>query len=46
MNRKIKDTVFTALFKIPKYKLLLYKALNPKVKDVVESDIKTITKSF
>ena len=43
INRKIKDTVFTALFKIPKYKLLLYKALNPKEKDITETDIKTIT---
>ena len=43
INRKIKDTVFTALFKIPKYKLMLYKALNPKEKDIIETDIKTIT---
>ena len=45
LKRKIKDTVFTALFKIPKYKLQLYKALNPNEKDVIEKDIKTITLS-
>lgn len=43
VKRATKDTVFSDLFSIPKYRKELYLALHPKVKDVDESDIKTVT---
>ena len=42
-NHKIKDTVFTKLFDIPKYRLELYKSLHPKDKDVKIEDVKKLT---
>lgn len=43
IKRATKDTVFSDLFSIPKYKKELYLALHPKVRDVDENDIRTIT---
>ena len=43
VKRATKDTVFSDLFSIPKYKKELYLALHPRVKDVDENDIRTIT---
>ncbi|MBQ1926573.1 MAG: hypothetical protein II180_10715 [Proteobacteria bacterium] len=43
-KRNTKDSVFTHLFSIPKYQLELYQTLHPDDRNVVESDIETITR--
>ena len=43
MKHKVKDSVFTNLFKREKYRYELYMALHPKDKDVVAEDVKLIT---
>ena len=43
LKRNVKDTVFTNMFGMKEFSLELYKSLHPEDKDVVESDIKTIT---
>ena len=45
IKRNVKDTVFTCLFKINKYKLALYKLFHPEDKNVTIANIKTITLS-
>ncbi len=42
-KRKIKDSVFTDLFKDKKYLLQLYKALHPEDIDVTEDEIADVT---
>ena len=42
-KRKIKDSVFTDLFKNKKYLLQLYQALHPEDLDTTEDDIDDIT---
>ncbi len=42
-NRKAKDSVFTNLFTIPKYRYQLFKELHPEVKGITESDIEIVT---
>lgn len=43
MKRSIKDSVFTLMFREPKYALQLYKALHPEDKNVTEADCKIVT---
>ena len=43
MKRSIKDSVFTLMFKEPKYALQLYQSLHPEDKDVTEADCKIVT---
>ena len=43
IKRNIKDSVFTDLFRIPKYRLELYRTFHPNDKTVTENDIKTLT---
>lgn len=43
MKRKIKDSVFSYLFRQPEYMLELYKTLHPEDVNVTEDDIKLIT---
>lgn len=43
MKRSIKDSVFTLMFREPKYALQLYQALHPEDKDVTEADCKIVT---
>ena len=42
-NRKAKDSVFTNLFTIPKYRYQLFKELHPEVKGITEDDIEIVT---
>ena len=42
-NRKAKDSVFTNLFTIPKYRYQLFKELHPEVKGLTEDDIEIVT---
>lgn len=42
-KRKIKDSVFTDLFRDKKYLLQLYRALHPEDRDVTEAEIADIT---
>lgn len=43
MKRGIKDSVFTLMFREPKYALQLYQALHPEDTDVTEADCKIVT---
>ena len=43
MKRRVKDSVFTYLFKQPEYTRQLYLALHPEDTDVKESDFKLVT---
>ena len=43
MKRSVKDSVFTLMFREPKYALQLYQALHPDDKDVTEADCKVVT---
>jgi len=43
MKRNVKDSVFTTLFKIPKYSLDMYKTLHPEDTTVTEKDITIMT---
>jgi hypothetical protein len=43
VNRKIKDSVFTDLFKDKKNILRMYRELHPEDKETTEDDITTIT---
>lgn len=43
MKRGIKDSVFTLMFREPKYALQLYQALHPEDRDVTEADCKIVT---
>lgn len=43
MKRSIKDSVFTLMFREPKYALQLYQALHPEDRDVTEADCKIVT---
>ena len=43
MKRSIKDSVFTLMFREPKYALQLYQALHPEDRDVTEADCKVVT---
>ena len=43
MKRSVKDSVFTYLFRQPKYTRQLYLALHPEDTDVKESDFKLVT---
>ena len=45
-NRKAKDSVFTNLFTIPKYRYQLFKELHPEVKGITEDDIEIVTLYF
>ena len=42
-KRRIKDSVFTDLFKDKKYLLQLYQALHPEDKDTTEEEIADVT---
>ena len=42
-NRKAKDSVFSNLFTIPKYRYQLFRQLHPEAKDIKESDIEIVT---
>ncbi len=42
-NRKAKDSVFTNLFTIPKYRYQLFMELHPEAKGIKESDIEIVT---
>ena len=42
-NRKAKDSVFTNLFTIPKYRYQLFKELHPEVEGLTEDDIEIVT---
>jgi len=42
-KREAKNTVFIDLFNIPKYRLMLFQALHPEMKNVKESDITQVT---
>jgi len=43
MRRNVKDSVFTLMFREPKYALQLYQALHPEDKDVTEADCTIVT---
>lgn len=43
MKRKIKDSVFTYLFRQPEYTMQLYQALHPEDKDIKPEDLKIVT---
>ena len=42
-KREAKNTVFIDLFNIPKYRLMLFQALHPEMKNVKENDITQVT---
>ena len=43
VNREVRDTLFTHLFRIPEYSKKLYMALHPEDKDIRDDEIETIT---
>lgn len=43
LKRSIKDSVFTLMFREPKYALQLYQSLHPEDKDATEDDCKIVT---
>ena len=43
IKRNVKDSIFTHLFKIPKYRRELYLELHPEETDISEEDIKLRT---
>lgn len=43
LKRSVKDSVFTLMFREPKYALQLYQALHPEDTDVTEADCKVVT---